>query len=237
MTVFVGLDSARTRRNLEVGGKTFAYYSLAAAEAAGLGQFSRLPAALKVVLENMLRFEDVPDKAGFRFGKPEKGYLNKGLFRGGDIEWQGWVVDLAIESTTVFGQPHTDEYVVRMNDGDVVEVLEKRYSSAIRRVSQDEAWLGLGALAGRDPQNRAGGRRGRPGGRPGRRRSLNRLDDSSREARLRRTARTAGAPQRRRAERVRRRACRRQRRAHGRSGREAHRTAGRGAGADQGRDG
>ena len=25
-----------------------------------------------------------------------------------------------------------------MNDGDVVEVLEKRYSSAIRRVSQDQ---------------------------------------------------------------------------------------------------
>jgi hypothetical protein len=92
---------------------------------------------VNTIRKHMLRFEDVPDKAGFRFGKPEKGYLNKGLFRGGDIEWQGWVVDLAIESTTVFGQPHTDEYVVRMNDGDVVEVLEKRYSTAIRRVSQD----------------------------------------------------------------------------------------------------
>ena len=58
MTVFVGSDTARTRRSLEVGGKTYAYYSIAAAEAAGLGDFSRLPAALKVVLENMLRFED-----------------------------------------------------------------------------------------------------------------------------------------------------------------------------------
>jgi aconitate hydratase len=58
MTVFVGNDSAGTRRSLEVGGKTYAYYSIAAAEAAGLGDFSRLPAALKVVLENMLRFED-----------------------------------------------------------------------------------------------------------------------------------------------------------------------------------
>ncbi|MGI9394628.1 MAG: aconitate hydratase AcnA, partial [Boseongicola sp.] len=37
---------------------SIAYYSIAAAEAAGLGDFSRLPAALKVVLENMLRFED-----------------------------------------------------------------------------------------------------------------------------------------------------------------------------------
>jgi aconitate hydratase len=58
MTVFVGTDTAKTRRNLTVGGKEYAYYSISAAEAAGLGDFSRLPAALKVVLENMLRFED-----------------------------------------------------------------------------------------------------------------------------------------------------------------------------------
>jgi len=58
MTVFVGTDSAKTRRSLTVAGKDYAYYSIAAAEAAGLGDFSRLPASLKVVLENMLRFED-----------------------------------------------------------------------------------------------------------------------------------------------------------------------------------
>jgi aconitate hydratase len=58
MTITVGTDSAKTRRNITVGGKTFAYYSIDAATAAGLGDFSRLPAALKVVLENMLRFED-----------------------------------------------------------------------------------------------------------------------------------------------------------------------------------
>ena len=58
MTVIVGHDSAKTRKTLTAGGATVAYYSIPAAEAAGLGQFSRLPAALKVVLENMLRFED-----------------------------------------------------------------------------------------------------------------------------------------------------------------------------------
>jgi aconitate hydratase len=58
MTVFVGTDTAKTRRSLKVGDKTYAYYSIAAAEAAGLGDFSKLPASLKVVLENMLRFED-----------------------------------------------------------------------------------------------------------------------------------------------------------------------------------
>jgi len=58
MTIIVGKDSAATRKTLTVGDKSFAYYSIPAAEAAGLGEFSKLPAALKVVLENMLRFED-----------------------------------------------------------------------------------------------------------------------------------------------------------------------------------
>jgi aconitate hydratase len=58
MPIQVGTDSAATRRTLSVGGQDYAYYSIAAAEGAGLGDFSRLPAVLKVVLENMLRFED-----------------------------------------------------------------------------------------------------------------------------------------------------------------------------------
>ncbi len=58
MTITVGHDTAKTRRTLTVGTQTLAYYSIPAATAAGLGDFSRLPAALKVVLENMLRFED-----------------------------------------------------------------------------------------------------------------------------------------------------------------------------------
>jgi aconitate hydratase len=58
MPIQVGQDTFKTRKSLSVGGKTYAYYSIPAAEAAGLGSFGRLPAALKVVLENMLRFED-----------------------------------------------------------------------------------------------------------------------------------------------------------------------------------
>jgi aconitate hydratase len=58
MPITVGQDSAKTRKTLTVGGKSLSYYSIPAAEAAGLGTFSNLPAALKVVLENMLRFED-----------------------------------------------------------------------------------------------------------------------------------------------------------------------------------
>ncbi len=58
MPITVGQDSSKTRQTLSSGGRSIAYYSIDAAEKAGLGDFSRLPAALKVVLENMLRFED-----------------------------------------------------------------------------------------------------------------------------------------------------------------------------------
>ncbi len=58
MPINVGHDAAKTRKTLKSGDQSIAYYSIKAAEEAGLGDFSRLPAALKVVLENMLRFED-----------------------------------------------------------------------------------------------------------------------------------------------------------------------------------
>ncbi len=53
-----GMDSFGTARVLDVGGNAFTYRSLAAAEAAGLGPISQLPASLKVLLENLLRWED-----------------------------------------------------------------------------------------------------------------------------------------------------------------------------------
>ena len=58
MPITVGHDSAKTRKTLSVGTQSIDYYSIPAATEAGLGDFSKLPAALKVVLENMLRFED-----------------------------------------------------------------------------------------------------------------------------------------------------------------------------------
>ncbi|ODP38486.1 aconitate hydratase AcnA [Sphingomonas turrisvirgatae] len=53
----IGQDSLGTRDTLDVGGKQYAYYSLSKA-AAKLGDVSRLPFSMKVLLENMLRFED-----------------------------------------------------------------------------------------------------------------------------------------------------------------------------------
>ena len=58
MTIQVGQDTAKTRKTITAGDQSVAYYSIPAAQEAGLGDFSNLPAALKVVLENMLRFED-----------------------------------------------------------------------------------------------------------------------------------------------------------------------------------
>ena len=51
-------DSLKTRRELVVGDKTYAYYSLPAAEEAGLSGVSTLPISMKVLLENLLRNED-----------------------------------------------------------------------------------------------------------------------------------------------------------------------------------
>ncbi|HEY0148867.1 MAG TPA: aconitate hydratase AcnA [Allosphingosinicella sp.] len=53
----VGNDSLQTRSTLDVGGRKYAYYSLAKA-AASLGDVSRLPFSMKVLLENLIRFED-----------------------------------------------------------------------------------------------------------------------------------------------------------------------------------
>jgi len=52
------IDSLSTRKDLKVGKKTYQYYSLPAAEEAGLTGVSRLPVSLKVLLENLLRNED-----------------------------------------------------------------------------------------------------------------------------------------------------------------------------------
>ena len=60
----IGKDTLATRSTLNVGGKEYAYYSLAKA-AEQLGDVSKLPNSLKVLLENMLRFED----DGFTVGR------------------------------------------------------------------------------------------------------------------------------------------------------------------------
>ena len=57
MTSF-GIDTLQTMRTLEIDGSKYNYYSLKAAGEAKLGDLSRLPFSIKVLLENLLRFED-----------------------------------------------------------------------------------------------------------------------------------------------------------------------------------
>ncbi|MDZ7628158.1 MAG: aconitate hydratase AcnA [Parvularculaceae bacterium] len=52
-----GRDSLKTKTALTAAGKSYAIYSLKAAEK-HVGDLSRLPCSLKVLLENLLRFED-----------------------------------------------------------------------------------------------------------------------------------------------------------------------------------
>ncbi len=52
------LDSFNCRRDIEAGGKTYAYFDLKEAEKNGLSGASKLPYTLKVLLENLLRHED-----------------------------------------------------------------------------------------------------------------------------------------------------------------------------------
>ena len=54
----MSLDSFKCRKTLKVGAKTYTYFSLKAAEKNGLKGISKLPYSLKVLLENLLRFED-----------------------------------------------------------------------------------------------------------------------------------------------------------------------------------
>ncbi|HEY6381366.1 MAG TPA: aconitate hydratase AcnA, partial [Pseudolabrys sp.] len=52
------LDNFRCCKTLQIGSKTYAYFSLPTAERSGLKGISRLPFSMKVLLENLLRNED-----------------------------------------------------------------------------------------------------------------------------------------------------------------------------------
>ena len=52
------VDSFKSQITLDVGSRSYTVYSLAEAEKNGLAGISRLPFSMKVLLENLLRFED-----------------------------------------------------------------------------------------------------------------------------------------------------------------------------------
>src|SRR5438128_1079707 len=52
-------NSFGTRTSLQVDGRSVQIYSLAALEAAGFPEIARLPYSMKILLENLLRHEDI----------------------------------------------------------------------------------------------------------------------------------------------------------------------------------
>lgn len=101
----------------------------------------------RVIQTHLLRFEALPKNASLRFGRPVKGYMNQGLFQGGGIAWQGYLVDVMVGIPSRFeGREREIGYTVRMRDGEVIEVHDARYASALRR-QVDEAEPGPGAIA------------------------------------------------------------------------------------------
>src|SRR5262245_9209991 len=52
------MNSFATKSTLKLGNQEFDYFSLEKAEKAGVGPVSKLPFSLKVMLENLLRYED-----------------------------------------------------------------------------------------------------------------------------------------------------------------------------------
>ena len=51
-------NSYNSLKSLNINGKEYKYYSLKEAEKNGLKDISKLPKSLKVLLENLLRYED-----------------------------------------------------------------------------------------------------------------------------------------------------------------------------------
>ncbi|EDY86470.1 aconitate hydratase 1 [gamma proteobacterium HTCC5015] len=54
----IGQDSLNTKKSLEANGKTYHYFDINALDGKGWGDLSKLPFCLKILLENLLRYED-----------------------------------------------------------------------------------------------------------------------------------------------------------------------------------
>jgi hypothetical protein len=101
----------------------------------------------RIIQTHLRRFEGLPKNASLRFGRPVKGYMNQGLFQGGGIAWQGYLVDVMVAVPSRFeGQEKELSYTIRMRDGEVIEVHDARYASALRR-EEAEHEPGPGAMA------------------------------------------------------------------------------------------
>jgi hypothetical protein len=78
---------------------------------------------VSLVKRHFARVLRYPDDASYRMGRPGRGYMNHGLLRGGGVAWQGWLVDVEVETRQrLTGHRSARGYVVRLRDGEVVDV-------------------------------------------------------------------------------------------------------------------
>ena len=136
------LDSFQCRSKLQVDGKTYDYFSLPKAEAAGVGDLSKLPFSLKVLLENLLRIEDgqsiqpedIKALANWANKPPEAHEI---VFRPARVLMQDFtgvpaVCDLAAMRTAVTKAGHAAEIVNPLSPVDLVidhSVMVDRFGS------------------------------------------------------------------------------------------------------------
>jgi hypothetical protein len=105
----------------------------------------------KRIQTHLYRFEGLPKNASLRFGRPMKGYMNQGLFQGGGIAWQGYLINVVVAIPSRFeGQQKEVTYTVRMRDGEVIEIHDAKYTSALQRVAEGEG-TGPEAIADATP--------------------------------------------------------------------------------------
>jgi hypothetical protein len=76
-----------------------------------------------LVKKHFTRVLRYPEAANYTLGKPARGYMNQGLLRGGGVAWQGWLVDVEVQTVqSVTGHRAARSYVVRIRDGEIIEV-------------------------------------------------------------------------------------------------------------------
>ena len=76
-----------------------------------------------LVRRHFHRVMGYPEDTSFQISKPVQGWMNKGLFQGGGVAWQGWLVEVRVETVMDLTKHRAErEYVVRLRDDDVVDV-------------------------------------------------------------------------------------------------------------------
>ncbi len=88
---------------------------------------------VRMVKSHMIRVERYPETSRFKIGRPQLGYMNKGILRGGGVAWSGWLVDVEVETVqSLTRHKARGTFVVRIRDGEIIEV--HKDDSLLRRV-------------------------------------------------------------------------------------------------------